>query len=319
MYARVGKTRRNMNSKTMFYIVKRLVLALVTVLVVVTVTFWAMQAIPGGPFNQEKAISKEVIEQLNKLYGLDQPLFIQYLRYLGNALVWNFGVSLKVKNTYIMDLIGQNLPYSLATGLSAAALAIIIGVILGSTAALKHNKTADRTIMVLSTASVAMPSFVIATLFTWVFADTLGLIQIGGDSWVCYILPIITISLSPMCYITRLTRSSTLDVLGADYIRTAQAKGVSKRRILFKHALRNSVTPVITYAGPMIAYIITGSIVVEQIFNLKGLGRMFVNSISARDYPQVMGTTVFLTFLMVIMVLVSDILYKLVNPRVDFD
>ncbi|MCQ2795325.1 MAG: ABC transporter permease [Bacilli bacterium] len=308
-----------MNSKTMFYIVKRLILALVTVLVVVTVTFWAMQAIPGGPFNQEKAIDPSVIEQLNKLYGLDQPLFIQYLRYLGNALVWNFGVSLKVKNTLIMDLIGQNLPYSLATGLSAAALAIIIGIILGSTAALKHNKAADRTIMVLSTASVAMPSFVIATLFTWLFADTLGLIQIGGDSWVCYILPIVTISLSPMCYITRLTRSSTLDVLGADYIRTAQAKGVSRKRILFKHALRNSVTPVITYAGPMIAYIITGSIVVEQIFNLKGLGRMFVNSISARDYPQVMGTTVFLTFLMVIMVLVSDILYKIVNPRVDFD
>lgn len=308
-----------MNSKTMFYIVKRLILALVTVLVVVTVTFWAMQAIPGGPFNMEKAVDPSVIEQLNKLYGLDQPLFIQYLRYLGNALVWNFGVSLKSKNTYIMDLISQNLPYSLATGLSAAALAIIIGVVLGSTAALKHNKAADRTIMVLSTASVAMPSFVIATLFTWVFVDTLGVIQIGGDSWVCYILPIITISLSPMCYITRLTRSSTLDVLGADYIRTAQAKGVSKKRVLFKHALRNSVTPVITYAGPMIAYIITGSIVVEQIFNLKGLGRMFVNSISARDYPQVMGTTVFLTFLMVIMVLVSDILYKIVNPRVDFD
>lgn len=308
-----------MNSKTMFYIVKRLLLAIVTILVVVTVTFWAMQAIPGGPFNMEKAVDPSVIAQLNKLYGLDQPLFIQYLRYLGNALVWNFGVSLKSKNTYIMDLISQNLPYSLITGLSAAALAIILGIVLGSTAALKHNKAADRTIMVLSTASVAMPSFVIATLFTWVFVDSLGLVQIGGEDWVSYILPIITISLSPMCYITRLTRSSTLDVLGADYIRTAQAKGVSKKRVLFKHALRNSVTPVITYAGPMIAYIITGSIVVEQIFNLKGLGRMFVNSISARDYPQVMGTTVFLTFLMVIMVLVSDILYKIVNPRVDFD
>lgn len=308
-----------MNSKTMFYILKRLVLAIVTVLVVVTVTFWAMQAIPGGPFNREKAVDPSVIEQLNKLYGLDQPLFIQYLRYLGNALVWNFGVSLKYMNTSINELIADNLPYSLITGLSAAALAIILGIVFGSTAALKHNKAADRTIMVLSTASVAMPSFVIATLFTWVFVDTLGVVQIGGDSWVNYILPIITISLSPMCYITRLTRSSTLDVLGADYIRTAQAKGVSKRRILFKHSLRNSVTPVVTYAGPMIAYIITGSIVVEQIFNLKGLGRMFVNGIAARDYPQVMGTTVFLTFLMVIMVLISDILYKIINPRVDFD
>lgn len=309
-----------MNSKTMFYIVKRLILALITVLVVVTVTFWAMQAIPGGPFNAEKAIDKSVIDQLNKLYGLDQPLFIQYLRYMGNALVWNFGVSLKVKNTYIMDLIAHKFPYSLATGLSAAALAIIIGVILGSTAALKHNKTADRVIMVLSTASVAIPSFVIATIFIWIFVYTLQIEAVmGGGSIVSYILPVITISLSPMCYITRLTRSSTLDVLGADYIRTAQAKGASKQRILFKHALRNSVTPVITYAGPMIAYIITGSIVVEQIFNLEGLGSMFVEGINARDYPEVMGTTVFLTFIMVIMVLVSDILYKIVNPRVDFE
>ncbi|MCQ2752714.1 MAG: ABC transporter permease [Bacilli bacterium] len=308
-----------MNSKTMFYIVKRLLLALLTVVVVVTVTFWAMQAIPGGPFNTEKAVDPSIIIKLNALYGLDQPLFIQYVRYLGNAIVWNFGVSLKVKNTAVMEIIGENLPYSLATGLCAAAIAIILGVVLGSTAALKHNKTADRVIMVLSTASVAMPSFVIASLLIWLFVNTLGWAEVGGETVASYILPVLTISLSPMCYITRLTRSSTLDVLGSDYIRTAKAKGVSKRKILFKHALRNSVTPVITYAGPMIAYIITGSIVVEQLFSIKGLGRSFVNGISARDYPQVMGTTVFLTFLMVFMVLISDILYKIVNPRVDFD
>ncbi len=303
----------------MFYIVKRLLLALLTVIVVVTVTFWAMQAIPGGPFNSEKAVDPAIIIKLNALYGLDKPLFIQYLRYLGNAIVWNFGVSLKVKNTEVMEIIGENLPYSLATGLCAATIAIILGVVLGSTAALKHNKTADRVIMVLSTASVAMPSFVIASLLIWLFVNALGWAEVGGETVGSYILPILTISLSPMCYITRLTRSSTLDVLGSDYIRTAKAKGVSKRKILFKHALRNSVTPVITYAGPMIAYIITGSIVVEQLFSIKGLGRSFVNGISARDYPQVMGTTVFLTFLMVFMVLISDILYKIVNPRVDFD
>lgn len=308
-----------MNSKTMFYIVKRLLLAVVTIFVVVTVTFFAMHAIPGGPFNTDKAVSQETIDALNKLYGLDQPLFMQYLKYLGNSFIWNFGVSLKVKGADVMGLIGQALPYSLITGLSAAALAIILGIVLGSTAALKHNKIADRIIMVGSTASVAMPSFVIASLLVWLFADTLGWVKIGSASWTVYILPIITIALSPMCYITRLTRSSTLDVLGADYIRTAKAKGVSKKKILFKHALRNSLTPVITYAGPMIAYIITGSIVVEKIFAIPGLGRMFVNYITSRDYPVIMGTTVFLTFLMVIMVLISDILYKVVNPRVDFD
>jgi len=308
-----------MNSKTLFYICKRLLLGIVTVLVVVTITFWAMQAIPGGPFNTEKAVSPEIKEQLESMYGLKDPLFLQYLRYLGNSLIWNFGVSLKTKSTSVLEIINGALPYSLITGISAAALAIIIGIVLGSTAAVKHNKPADRVIMILSTASVAMPSFVIASLFIWVFANTLGWVKVGDGSWTSYILPIITISLSPMCYITRLTRSSTLDVLGSDYVRTAKAKGVSKKKILFKHSLRNSVTPVITYAGPMIAYIITGSIVVEQIFSIKGLGRSFVNGINARDYPLVMGTTVFLTFLMVIMVLISDILYKIVNPRVDFE
>ncbi len=305
-----------MNSKTLFYIVKRLLLALLTVFVVVTVTFWATQAIPGGPFNTEKALDESVIDALKKQFGLDKPLFVQYLIYLGKAVTWDFGVSLKVRGVYVLDQIGSRLPASLLTGLSAAAIAIILGLVLGSTAALKHNKKADRVIMILSTASVAMPSFVIASLLSWLFYDVF---KVTGTGAIVWILPIITISLSPMCYITRLTRSATLDVLGADYIRTANAKGVSKQKVLFKHALRNSITPVITYAGPMIAYIITGSIVVEQIFGINGLGRMFVNSITQRDYPTIMGTTIFLTYLMVIMVLISDILYKVVNPRVELE
>jgi len=305
-----------MNSKTLFYIVKRLLLALLTVFVVVTITFWATQAIPGGPFSGEKALDETVKKALEKQFGLDKPLFVQYLIYLGKAITWDFGVSLKVRGVSVLDSIGQSLPASLFTGLTAAAIAIILGVILGSTAALKHNKKADRAIMILSTASVAMPSFVIASLLSWLFYDVF---KVTGTGAIVYILPILTISLSPMCYITRLTRSSTLDVLGADYIRTANAKGVSKPKILFKHALRNSITPVITYAGPMIAYIITGSIVVEQIFGINGLGRMFVNSITQRDYPTIMGTTIFLTYLMVVMVLLSDILYKVVNPRVELE
>lgn len=300
----------------MYYILKRLLLAIVTIFVVVTVTFWAMHAIPGGPFNTEKAVSPEVKRQMEQLFGLDQPLFVQYIRYLGKSFIWDFGVSLKNENTFVMDLIRLNLPSSMITGLIAAAIAIILGLILGSTAALKHNKIADRIIMILSTASVAVPSFVIATLLFTGFGRYIG---DNSPDWVRYIMPIVTIALSPMCYIIRLTRSSTLDVLDSDYIRTAKAKGVTRQKVLFKHALRNSATPVITYAGPMIAYIITGSIVVEQIFAIPGLGQMFVESINSRDYPQVMGTTVFLTFLMVILVLISDILYKVVNPRVDFD
>jgi len=304
----------------MFYIVKRLLLAILTVLVVVTVTFWAMQIIPGGPFNGDKAVDEATKKALEELYGLNRPLGIQYVTYLGRALIWDFGISIKSGGSAkVMDMITSALPYSLVTGLSAAAIAIILGIVLGSVAALKHNKIADRFIMVMSTATVAIPSFAIAQILLTIFCELLGWLPTDTSNPAAYILPIITIALSPTCYITRLTRSSTLDVLGADYIRTAQAKGASKNRILFKHALRNSLTPVITYAGPMIAYIITGSIVVEKVFGLKGLGRTFVDYISQRDYPVVMGTTIFLTYLMVIMVLVSDILYKVVNPRVELE
>jgi len=305
-----------MNSKTLFYIVKRLILAIVTILVVVTITFWAIRAIPGDPFSAIDKMPSEVKEQLRKSFGLDKPVFIQYLKYLAMAFTWNFGLSMKTRGIPVIEMIGSSLPASLITGLSAAAIAIVLGIILGSIAAYKHNKIVDRIIMVGSTASVAMPSFVIASLFIFIFYQTLMWETPGG---LVYLLPILTISLSPACYITRLTRSSTLDVLGSDYIRTANAKGVSKSKILFKHSLKNSLTPVITYAGPMIAYIITGSIVVEKLFSIDGLGRMFVESITQRDYSVVMGTTIFLTYLMVIMVLISDILYKIVNPRVELE
>ena len=204
-----------------------------------------------------------------------------------------------------------------AIGGSAAALAIVIGLVLGSLAAVFHNKWVDKLIMVTSTASVAMPSFVIATLLLYFFCIRFQLLPANGQTAAGLILPIIALSLYPMSYITRLTRSSMLDVLGQDYIRTANAKGVSPSRVLFKHALKNAVTPVITYAGPMIAYILTGSLVVERIFAVPGLGKYFVSSIINRDYPMVMGTTIFLACLMVIMTLVSDILYKVFDPRVD--
>ena len=309
-----------MNSRTMSYIVKRLLLALLTVFFVVTVTFWAMRAIPGGPFTQEKVVDPATEEELKRLYGLDKPLFTQYLLYLGNAFIWNFGFSLKSEGAVtVLSMIGEGLKYSAIIGLLAAALAIVVGVTLGSIAALKHNRVVDRIIMIGSTASVAMPSFVIATLLFWIFCKLLNWFPTDYQNPAGFILPIITVSLSPACYITRLTRSATLDVLGADYIRTAQAKGVSKNKVLFKHALRNSLTPVITYAGPMIAYVITGSIIVERIFAIPGLGGTFVDCITQRDYSVIMGTTVFLTYLMVIMVLLSDILYKIVNPRVEFE
>ena len=306
-----------MDSKMAFYIVKRLLLAVLTVFLIITITFFVMKAIPGGPFLSEKAPSPAVTAMLEAKYGLDKPIMEQYVTYLRGVVTLDFGPSIKQRGREVMDLIREGFKVSAKLGGSAAALAIVIGLVLGSLAAVFHNKWVDKLIMVTSTASVAMPSFVIATLLLYFFCIKFQLLPANGQTAAGLVLPIIALSLYPMSYITRLTRSSMLDVLGQDYIRTANAKGVSPSRVLFKHALKNAVTPVITYAGPMIAYILTGSLVVERIFAVPGLGKYFVSSIINRDYPMVMGTTIFLACLMVIMTLISDILYKVFDPRVD--
>ena len=295
-------------------------MAFVTIVIVITVTFFSMQLIPGGPFTSEKAVSPETEALLMAKYGLDKPLFVQYVNYLKGALVFDFGYSIKSRGaTSVISIIQRGMRTSAIIGIIAALIAIIFGVILGSIAAYKHNSMIDRIIMVLSTASVAVPTFVISTIFLYLFCLKWGLLPANGSSWKGFILPTITLSLSPMAYIIRLTRSSTLDVLGSDYIRTAYAKGSSFSRVLYKHSLRNSLTPVITYAGPMIAFILTGSLVIEKIYGIPGIGREFVNSITNRDYPEIMGLTIFLTYLVIIMVLISDILYKVVNPRVELE
>ena len=289
-----------MNKKTIFYILKRFLLALLTIVIVITVTFFAMQLIPGGPFTAEKAKSPEALARLEAKYGLDKPVFIQYLSYLGRSLVFDFGVSIKTNGAVtVNEIIADRMQYSATIGIIAAVIAIIFGIVLGSLAAYKHNTVVDRIIMVLSTASVAVPSFIISTIFLYFFCVFLKWFPANGDNWRGFILPTITLSFSPMAYIIRLTRSSTLDVLNSDYIRTAYAKGSSFSRVLYKHSLRNSLTPVITYAGPMIAFILTGSLVIEQIYGIPGIGREFVSSITNRDYPEVMGLTIFLTYLVI--------------------
>lgn len=309
-----------MNKKLLNYIVKRVILAFVTIFLVITVTFFTMQLIPGGPFTSEKAVTPETLERLQAKYGLDKPLFIQYINYLKSALIFDFGYSIKSRGAVTVNqIIADGLETSVPMGLVAAAIAIIFGVILGSLAAYKHNTWVDRLIMVLSTSLVAVPSFIISTIFLYLFCVKWGLFPANGDTIQGYILPTITLSFYPMAYITRLTRSSSLDVLSSDYIRTAHAKGLSFNRVLFKHSLRNSLTPVITYAGPMIAFIVSGSLVIEQIYGIPGIGRSFVSSITNRDYPLIMGLTIFLTVLVIVMVLVSDILYKVVNPRVELE
>ena len=309
-----------MNSKTMFYILKRALLALLTVWVVITITFFVTRAVPGGPFLGEKALSEAAQAALEAKYGLDKPVMEQYFTYLTDIITkFDFGPSLKQRGQDVMDIIARGMSVSIKLGLSAAVIAVICGVVMGAFAALKRNTLLDRSIMVFSTACVSMPSFIMGSLLLLLFSLKLGLVPANGASEGGLILPIITLSLSPMANITRLTRSSMLDVLGQDYIRTAKAKGVSGSKIIFKHALKNALIPVITYIGPMLAYIVTGSLVVEKIFAVPGIGRAFVGSITDRDYPLIMGTTIVLAALIVIMNLVSDILYKVVDPRINLE
>ena len=306
-----------MNTKNLLYILKRLGLALLTVWVVITVTFFVMHAVPGGPFLSEKAISESAMRALEAKYGMDKPLFVQYLTYLKDVVTrFDFGPSLKQRGRMVIDIIGDGMRTSAKLGVISAVLALLVGVVLGAFAALRRNKLADKIIMVITTAFVSMPSFIMGALLLILFVIKLRVLPGNGAAEGGLVLPIVTLSLYPMAYITRLTRSSMLDVLGQDYIRTARAKGVAKRRIIFGHAMKNSLIPVITYFGPMLAYIVTGSIVVEQIFAVPGIGRAFVSSIINRDYPMIMGTTIVLAALIVVMNLVSDVMYKVVDPRI---
>lgn len=309
-----------MNSKTLMYILKRIVLAIATVWVVITITFFVMRIVPGGPFMSEKAISETAQAALEAKYGLDKPVTEQYFTYLRDVVTkLDFGPSLKQRGRMVADVIYDGMRTSVKLGLIAAFCAGIVGIVLGSVAALRRNRPVDKIIMVITTAFVSMPSFIMGSLLLVAFSVKLSIFPANGAEAGGLVLPVITLALYPMAYITRLTRSSMLDVLGQDYIRTARAKGVDGMHIIFGHALKNSLIPVITYFGPMLAYIVTGSLVVEQIFAVPGIGRAFVNSITNRDYPLIMGTTIVLATLIVVMNLVSDILYKAVDPRITLE
>lgn len=299
------------------YVVKRVLLAFVTVFIICAITFFAMNAIPGGPFNSEKALSPDVQAVLMERYNLDKPVTTQFVLYLQNLVHGDFGVSLKTGRE-ISTIISDAAVISARLGGMAAVIAIVCGIVLGSLAALMRNKLPDRLIIFFSTLGAAVPSFVLATLLLLVFCIQLKWFPVWSSSSPNYVLPVIALSIYPMAYITRLTKTSMLDALSQDYVRTGRAKGVAQWKLIFKHALRNALIPVITYVGPMVAYILTGSLVVENIFTIGGLGIQMVDGITNRDYPLIMATTIFLAVMMVIMNLLSDLVYKLVDPRITF-
>ena len=302
------------------YIIKRIGLAIVTIWAVATITFFLMNLVPGGPFLSEKAVSPKAMAALEAKYGLDKPLFEQYITYLTDALHGDFGDSLKQRGRTVTSIIVTKFPVSARVGGVAVLVALLLGIPLGCIAAMHRGKFLDNLISVISTCGIAVPSFVICTVLMYFLGVHLKILPTYGlTSWKHYVMPVMALSFYPMAYIMRLMRSSMLDVLGQDYMRTCKAKGVSRAVSIFKHALRNAILPVITYVGPMLAYTLTGSFVVEKIFTIPGLGGEFIGSISSRDYTVIMGTTIFLATLLIVMNVIVDIIYKIVDPRIKLN
>ena len=299
------------------YIAKRILFGLATAFVVATLTFFIMNLVPGGPFLSEKAITPQAQAALEAKYGMDKPLFAQYLTYMGDLAHGDLGDSVKKRGYTVNRIISERFPVSARIGGLAILVAFFVGVPLGTVAAFKRGKILDNIIIIFSTAGIAIPSFLSSTLMMYFLSTKWKLLpSLGLNNPASYIMPVAALALYPSCYIARLMRSSMLDVIGQDYMRTARAKGVSTISMLFKHALRNAILPVVTYLGPLMASLMTGSFIVEKIFTIPGLGHEFVTAITSRDYPLIMGTTIFLATFLIIMNVVVDIVYMFVDPRI---
>ncbi|WP_338449046.1 ABC transporter permease [Niallia oryzisoli] len=299
------------------YIAKRLLYMLLSLWAIITATFFLMRLAPGNPFTSEKKLPPEIEANLNAFYGLDQPWYAQYWDYVVRLAKWDFGPSFKYKSQTVNDLINEGFPVSLTLGVEAILIAVAVGVLLGVIAALNHNKWADYSAMVVAVFGISMPSFILATLLQYVLAIKMGIFPVAlWESPMHTVLPALALAASPMAYIARLTRSSMLEVLANDYIKTAKSKGLSKGVITVKHAIRNAMLPVVSYMGPLAAGIITGSFVIEQIFGIPGLGSHFVTSITNRDYTVIMGITAFYSILLLVCILLVDIAYGLIDPRI---
>ena len=299
------------------YILRRLISMLITLVFVASITFFLMHAVPGGPFQSEKALPEAVIRALNEKYHLDDPLWKQYLDYMRGVFTFQLGPSFKRVGTTVNDLIVAGFPYSAKLGFFATLAIVALGVPAGIISALKTNKWEDYLVTILATLGVAVPSFVLGALFIYIFSSKLGWMpSFGLTSWKHYIGPVIALSGFSLAFVARLTRSSVLEVMQQDYIRTARAKGLPEIVVIVKHALKNALIPVVTYLGPMIAAMMTGSFVVEKIFAIPGMGKYFVESVSSRDYTVLMGTTIFYAAFSITMIFIVDIAYGFIDPRI---
>ena len=301
------------------YIGKRVLTSIVTIWAVITIVFFLVRMMPGGPFEGEK-ITAEMKAVLNEKYGLDKPVGEQYTIYMKNLLKGDFGQSMKYKGRQVVDTIKNGFPKSAQVGAVAIVVSVIVGILLGVVAALYADKWPDRICMIIATLGITIPSFVIGSLLIFIFTNTLRILPANGLSTpVHFIMPVIALSGSSMAFITRLTRNKLIEVLKADYIRTAKAKGLSGRSVIFKHALRNSLIPVVTYLGPLTAGVLTGSFVVEKIFAIPGLGNEFTSTITNRDFTALLGVLAFNCTFIVVCNLIVDLLYVVVDPRIKLE
>jgi peptide/nickel transport system permease protein len=299
------------------YIGKRVFYMLISLWVIATLTFIMMHLAPGGPFASEKKLPPQIIANLEAHYNLDKPLPVQYALYMKNLVMFDLGPSIKSESRDVNGILADGFPVSAQLGLEAMAFAVLAGLIMGVIASLRHNRLPDYTVMFLAVVGLAVPSFVLAPLFQKYFGLEWNLLPIAGwGSFEDTILPAIALSFTPLALMTRLMRSSMLEVMSQDYIRTARAKGLSPSRVITRHAIRNAILPAITIIGPLAVDIITGSFVIEKIFSIPGIGKYFVESIFNRDYSVIMGVTIFYSALLLLVNLLVDIAYTLVDPRI---
>jgi len=277
-----------------------------------------MQAAPGDPFLQEQAIPEEIMKSMYKHYGLDQPWYIQYGRYLKGLVTWNLGPSFKYEGRTVNDIIKEGFPVSLILGAEAISLAFFFGVILGTIAAVRHGKWQDRLAMIVAVVGISVPNFVMASFLQFLFAMKLDLVPVARwGTFAHTILPALSLSALPSAFIARLTRANMVEVLEQDFVQTARSKGLSEMQVVFKHVLKNSILPVISYLGPLSSAVLTGSFIVEKIFGIPGLGGWFVTSITNRDYTVIMGVTIFYSSILILSVFLVDLLYTFIDPRIQ--
>ena len=305
------------------FIIRRLLSLVPTLFLIITFSFFIMKAAPGGPFSADRNIPPEVLANINKAYHLDEPILKQYVRYLGNILKGDFGPSFRYKDYTVNQLIGNTLPNSLLLGVTSLCCALFFGLLVGFVSAVKQNSPADYASMSVAVIGISVPLFVVGPVLMYIFAVKLKWLPTSG--WITgrqglktLVMPALALSLPYFAYIARLSRASILEVLRSDYIRTAYAKGLSYSTVLFKHALKGAMLPVISYLGPAFAGIITGSVVIEKIFLVPGLGTFFVQSALNRDYTLIMGTVVMYSIILILMNFVVDVLYAVIDPRISY-